>query len=85
MEDAPPELDKLLRFHFVELVHREPEGQTDLRVYHLLLLVALRLHQLEKRHEQPEVAEPAVLVVKLFALGILFKREVINHLINKAS
>jgi hypothetical protein len=51
VEYVPPEVDDLGGLDVVELVHREPDGHADVRVDHLLLLVALRLDQFEHRLE----------------------------------
>jgi len=56
IENVSSELDDFRRLHFVELVDREAERLADIRVDQLLLLVALRLDELEQRHEQTEIA-----------------------------
>ena len=47
VQQVPPPLRHLLVLHVVELVDVDAQGEADVRVEHLLLLVALGLHQAE--------------------------------------
>ena len=49
----------------------QTKRNTNFIIEHLLLLVASRLHNLEDRLEEPEIAESPRLIVELLPLGIL--------------
>ena len=71
---AAPELEDLrvdAVDGLVKLVDGDPDGDADVVVEHLLLLVALRLDELEERLEEAEVAQPSRLVVELLRLSVL--------------
>ena len=74
LEHAAPELEDLrvdAVDGLVKLVDGDPDGDADVVVEHLLLLVALRLDELEERLEEAEVAQPSRLIVELFRLSVL--------------